>query len=474
LKGGKALTVVKSGIRATVFKGGIYLLLRQAISVLLKFVGIILITRVLGPERYAPYVAALGIYQYAFVIGDLGVSVYLLRQPGVLSETTIGTAYSLLLLIASGLVGLAELGKDYLEAWTAIPQFASTLEVLVFALVFQLSSIPPLVRLERDLNYQRVALIEFAGQIFYYALAIVLVFLGYGPVALASSFLLQNIVTCILAHVAAQQFPHLKWDRASILSNLRFTSSYSTASWLWQLRRLVNPLIVGHFLGARAVGLVGTTIGIVELLSIVRVIAWRISIPVMARLQHQRDLLLDAVRQGIELQILAAGSALAVFSWVGDFIIERLFGMRWLPMMDIFPYVAVSYLAQAYFSMYVAALSVFGSNGRISMFNFVHIAIFTIAAITLVPTYGITGYGFADCATLVGYILIGWFATEYIGRVDNRLPALWAIAFAVGIFWRQLGLWAIAVPFAALLLPSSLRKIGWYWTSLMQPSKASA
>ena len=41
------------GLRRTAMRGGIYLIGRQVVSVLLKFIGVMLITRVLGPEATA-------------------------------------------------------------------------------------------------------------------------------------------------------------------------------------------------------------------------------------------------------------------------------------------------------------------------------------------------------------------------------------------------------------------------------------
>lgn len=446
-------------LRAAVFKGGSYLLMRHIISIALKLIGVLVITRLIHPAEYASYISAANIYQYVIVLGELGVGVFLLRQPGEVSEQTFGTAYTLLLSIAVGMIIVVELAAATLADWINVPGFAAALSLIVFAIPFHLLAVPATVRLERALDYRSVALVEFVGQLVYYALAIPLVLGGYGAISLVISFLVQEFAVFVLAHTAARRTPVIAWDRRTATTMLRYSISFSAGTWIWQLRLLVNPFIIGHYVGAGAVGVVGMTIGLLDMLTIIRVIAWRISVAVLARFQTDMGKLREAVTEGIQLQALAVGSILLGFAWAGHVIVPLLFGERWAPVMDVYPYLAVSYLTQALFGMHTSALSVLQKNGQIAVFHLVHIALFAIAVSLLAPAYGIVGYGLGELVALSSYVLVHRFLVRAIGSPDYQLPALWWTGLVIGMFWRQIGPWAIAVPFLVLLWPASVRRV---------------
>jgi len=67
------------GLRTQAVRGSLYLTLRQGTSVLLGVVGLLFMTRIVGPEGYGIYAAAFGIFKYLTLLADGGVKMYLLR-----------------------------------------------------------------------------------------------------------------------------------------------------------------------------------------------------------------------------------------------------------------------------------------------------------------------------------------------------------------------------------------------------------
>lgn len=451
-------------LRQVALKGGVYLVGRQVVSILLKLIGVMLITRVLGPASYGAYVSAFNVYQYALLLGQAGVGVYLLRHQGDVAESSYRTAYTILVGMAVILTFGVEAGTGALSSWIGVEGFDDVMQVMIFALPFQLLAVPASVRLERRFDYKNVAMLEILGQLAYYALAIPLVMMHFGPVALGVAWLVQQVVTCIVAHWVARVVPRFAFDPAVARQIIRYASTFSVANWIWQLRMLMNPLIVGPVLGATAVGIIGMTIGLLEMLSIIKTIVWRLSVAVLGTVQSDAAKLRKAVTEGMELQTLAVGAILLGFGWTGQFIVPVLFGERWAAVMDIYPYIALSYFTIAPFNMHSATMSVINRNHELAVYHAVHILIFATVAYLAVPAFGIYGYGYAEMATIPAYILMHLFLARAIGSPDYRLTAVWWAAVSIGLFWKELGLWAIAVPFAALLLPASIRRLRHYLT----------
>jgi PST family polysaccharide transporter len=444
--------------RRAALRGGVYLVARQIGSVLLKFVGVMLITRVLGPANYGAYVSGSNIYQYAVAIGYAGVGVYLLRHEGDVSETSYGTAYSILMLTGLPLLTFIEMGAGVLAKWVGVTGFEPVMRIIVLGLPIQLLAMPANVRLERRLDYRSVAMVEIVGQIAFYVLAVPLVMLKFGPSSLAAAWVLQQIVTCLAVHAAAKTYPRFSFDRATASEIVRYAAEFSVANWIGQLRMLVNPLMVGPALGAQAVGIVGMTIGILEMLSVIKTITWRLSVAILTKFSSDVERLRMAVTEGMELQVLAVGAILLAFGWTGHFIVPRLFGPRWIGVMSIYPYIALSYLTISTFNIHSATMAVINRNRSSAIFFAVSVATFGCVAYFTVPRFGILGYGYAELATIPTYVVLHIVVARAIGSPDYRLTALWWFGAAVGLFWR-FEAWAIAVPFLVLLLPISTKKL---------------
>lgn len=455
-------------LRQAALKGGAYLAGRQVVSIFLKLIGVMLITRVLGPAGYGAYVSAFNVYTYATLIGQVGVGVYLLRQEGEIAERSYATAYTILLAVAAVLLFALEAGTDELAGWIDVDGFEGAMRVIVFALPFQLLAVPATVRVERRLDYRSVAMLEITGQLAYYLIAIPLVTIGYGPTALAAAWLMQQVVTCIAAHIAAKTIPRFAFDPATAKGMAHYASTFSLANWIWQLRMLVNPLIVGPALGAQAVGLIGMTIGLLEMLSIIKTIAWRLSVAILAKIQSDVGRLRTAVTEGMELQTLAIGTTLLGFGWTGHVIVPHLFGERWAGVMDIYPYIALGYFTNALFNMHSSVLSLLLRNGHVAVFHFVHIALFGVTAWFLVPRLGIQGYGYSELMALFSYGVIHFYAAKAIGSPRYVPTVLWWSAVALGLFWREIGLWTIVLPFIALAVPPSPQRLMFYFRKVRE------
>jgi O-antigen/teichoic acid export membrane protein len=449
-------------LRRAAIKGGAILGVRQVVSLVLKLVGALMITRVLGPAVYGTYVSASTVYNYAAAVCYAGMGIYFLRLPADVPESSFRTLYSLLMLTGLPVVIVIEASAGWFARYVGIAGVENVARIIALALPFQLLAVPATVRLERNLDYRRVAMNEIVSQSSFYILAVPLVWLHIGGAnTLAAAIVVQQVISCLMAHTVTKSVPRFSFDRPLAAKVVRFAVEYSMATWIWQMRVLVNPLIVGPVLGARAVGLVGMTVSLLDTMSVVRMIAWRLSVAILTKVGADARRLRAAVTEGMELQVLAIGAIMVVFGWTGQLIVPRLIGPQWLGLMQIYPYVALSYLTIATFNMHTAALSVVNKNRGLALYNAVSVSIFAITAYLAVPRVGILGYGYAELATIPVYFLLHTVLARIIGSPSYKVAALWWFGAAAGLFW-QFGLWTVAVAFSTLLLPISVRKIRSY------------
>ena len=446
-------------LRTIVLQGGVFLYIRQLFSIGLSLIGVIIITRVIGPERYGSYAAAFAVSQFFLLVGPLGISVYLIRQSGPIDDKEYALAATLLLSISLAAILFIESMAGLIGSWIRATDVEQLLRALALVLPAQMLSLVANARLERNLDYRRIGVIEVSGHVIYYAAAVPLALSGFGSWSLAAGWCFQQFFLCVALHYASHHKVRFAWSTTIARRMFTFTIGYSTANCLWQLRYLVNPFIIGHFLGADSVGQIGLTIRLVEILSFVRGITIRLSIAALARIQNRPDKLLRAITQGMQLQILAIGPVLLAFAWFGPSLLPHLFGERWQPVMDIYPFIAIGYLTSALFTMHTSSLSLLHRNSDVSLFNILHLSLFVPTVLFAVRHFGIIGYGVGELVALLSYPYLHLKLVRAIGRPNYSLALLWWSGAGIGLFWKYFGWWAIACTFAVLLWPASIRQL---------------
>ena len=452
-------------------------MLRQGLSIGIGLGGMILLTRLIGPANYGLYAGSLALLLFISEVGRIGVDVYLVRREGELSEEVYHQAFGLLLLSGLGLCTIGFLAAPLLSYWIEDPRFVTSLKALLLGIPLILLCIPATARLERALDFRKIAGIELAGQLLYYASALPLAWQGFGFWAPIFGFFVWKTWSFSSTYVLSGYRPRLYWSSGITREMLTYGLSYSISVSVWQLRRLVNPLVVGRFLGPEGIGYVALAIRLVEVLSFVRNATWRLALVALAKVQDNPPRLRRALEEAMGMQLLGLGPLLAGFALVAPWLLPLLFGERWDPVVLIYPFIALSYLLNAVFNMHSSVLYVLKRNWSVMAFHVVHIVLFAGAALLLVDRLGLLGYGLAELVALASYPVLHFLAIRLLDFNYNRaLP--WLVAFVPPLFlpltglpWG-IGLWISALG-VALLSKGAHSQIREYWLYLRKKRSES-
>ena len=227
-------------LRTQAVRGSIYLTLRQGTSVLLGVVGLLFMTRIVGPEGYGIYAAAFGTFKYLTLLAEGGMKMYLLRAKSDTPIEVFHQAFYWLLMVslagaavATVLFGGAALfqSHDPLLAWTLL--------ALCLNLPFTMAMQVPLTLLERALDYRAIAMIEIASQVLYYGVGIALALGGYGVWSFVGAFWAGQMVLFAGAFWRSHYRPRWHWDRGSIRALLRESFALAIAAFVYGLRLLL-------------------------------------------------------------------------------------------------------------------------------------------------------------------------------------------------------------------------------------------
>lgn len=432
-------------IRKKAVEGGAYLVARQGLGVIISLGGVILLTRMIGPTNYGLYAGALAIILFLVGVGKFGTDVYLLRKEEIRDQSVFDQAFWFL-----GLTGLAIALLSAITVSSGVARFVDDrftvpLLALIPTIPVTLMAVPMTASLERELTYRKVALIELSSQLTFYAVAVSLAVGDVGYWAPIAGYWAWQVVLIGMSIMVTRYRPRLVWEQDLLKDMIAYGVGYSSASWIWQLRSLVNPVIVGTALGPDSVAFINLAIRLVELLSMVKNVLWRLSLSVLGKVQADARRLEIAIREGMLVQVLAVGLPLALMAVLGPWIIPTVFGAGWREVTRVFPLIALSYLVNASFNMHSSTLYVLRENGIVAKFHALHIVLFGGAALLLVPWVGIVGYGIAELATVPAY----WLVHKAISaRLDVRYGQVlpWIVSLGLAIVSPL-----IALPWAVLL-----------------------
>lgn len=447
-----------TSLREKAIKGGAFLLMRQAIGSVVSVVGVLLVTRIIGPYQYGLYVAASGIALFLSTVGAWGLDAHLLRMTEEPQEQEFNQAFTLMVLISAVLCGGVIGAHSIVSRFLKIPQEAPILFAMAFSVPLPLLAMPAVVKLDRDLNFKRVAINELVSQISQYIVTVPLALAGLGAWAAVAGFLTRQGCLLALSYQAANYRPALYWQSSLVKRMLNYGLGYSSSTWVWQLRRLVNPLIVGRYGGAEGVAYVGIAVRIAEMLAFASTVTWRIALPALAKLHNEAGRLRTSITEGMRFQAVAVGVPLASFALAAPFLIPLGLGHNWSSASKVFPFIALGYLSNAMITMPASVLYLFGKNMQMTSFWALHIVLFAGSAAFLVPRFGYLGYGWSEIVALPSYFVIHLLLVKVIGCPSYAAPAIWYATSASVIVLGALGSPALYFGFAALAAPFFFRK----------------
>jgi O-antigen/teichoic acid export membrane protein len=458
-------------LRRRAIEGGAYLAVRHFVAVALGLVGQPLLARMIGPGAYGLWIAGRQLSDYARGLCAWGIDVYLIRKEGELSQQASDEGFTLLGLLGLAGTALTLIALPWIQHWTRLTGLSPVLAALTAAIPLSLVSLVPFAQLERALDYRALAKIELAGRVLFYLVALALAAGGWGVWALVSAVWLEQIFSLVMLHLASAYRPHLHHDRLLAREMVGYGLGYSASTWIYLLRGLVLPFIVGRYAGATAVGYVGLAERLVAVLSFVKGAAWRLSMAVFAKVQDDKPRLARAINEGAMLQVLALAPVLMLFGLLLPYVVLWIFGLKWMPVGRIYPFIAAGCLANSMFNLHSSALYVLRRNGQVAVFHLVHIILFAGAAFLLVRRLGWIGYGWAELAALPSYVVLHIYTATEVEGLHYRLALLLALGAGLALFGSQLG-WPAWLGLAALALwPETWRVSVRYLKELFRPNQ---
>ena len=433
-------------------RGGVYLGVRYAMGVLISIGNMFVLTGWIGPHAYGIFVTAIGLTAFLGSLTRRGVDTYLVRRAAAPDEDMYHVASTLIFTFSMVLMALGAAAVPLLMRWYGSREFVPAYATMLLTVPLVGLAGPPTAKLERAMNFRVVAQIELGSQFLALAVSLTLAWRGLGVWAPVFGHLTWQCAGVIAAFWAARFFPRVRFNLACAREMLSFGVGYTASLRTWQLRTLVNPLLVGRFAGSEGVAFVGLAIRIAEGLGFIRIAAARLAIAALSRLQENTEKFRAALEKALEIQVLVLGPLLCGFALLGPLVVQRLIGSRWMPSLQVYPFIATGVLVNSVFNLQASALFVVGEQWVVLKSYASHVVLLMLGTFLLIPHFGLAGYGWADLAACAAYVFLQAGLSRIIG-ISHRRLALWVVAFTAPLFVHHVPRgWAVALCLPLLLL----------------------
>jgi O-antigen/teichoic acid export membrane protein len=397
---------IKNPFSTETMRGGIYLAGRYGLGVVVSLGNMLVMTWWIGPHAYGVFVTAIGIVAFLAAVARSGVDTYLVRSEIPPDDRLYGTAATLIVIISIALGTIAAAVTPLLVHWYGSREFVVPYLVLLLTVPVTGITGVPMAKLERALDFRNIAGIELAGQTAGLLVAALLAWLHAGVWAPVMGQITWQMLTMIAASAFAAMRVKLRFDIRAAKEMLSYGIGLTASMRVWQLRTLVNPLLVGRFAGAEGVAFVALAVRIAEALGAIRLAAGRMAIAALARLQGRQEQFCEALQRALYLQVITLGPLLCGFALLGPFILPRVLGLRWVPCLTLYPFVAAGVLVNSVYNLQASALFVVGKQWLVMRSYAAHVALLATTTLLLIPRLGIASYGWAELMACGPYFAI--------------------------------------------------------------------
>jgi len=457
-------------------RGGGYLVGREAIGMVIRLVGVVLVVRLIGPHSYGIYAGAAAFVLVVATIAQMGSEVYLIRMPGEIEARHYNQAFAFLVVTSVAATAIAE-GLTFALSGLLRPiGVLLPLRVLLLSIPINVLWAPSQAAIERRFGYRLMGLLELGGDVALYATAIPLAFAGAKSWALVAGYFAWQTWLLVASWVTSGLRLRWDWSMPAIRDMARHGLSYSTAQWANRLGDLVNPLVVGTFLGATGVGYVAFAQRLVDTMAFAKRGAYRLGLVAMSRVgSDEKDRLRYSIEEGSLLQLLALAIPFACFGVAARWLVPAIFGHQWVRALPLYSLLALATVLGASAFIQTTFLYSRGRNMAVTGVGAVQTLALAVASILLVKHIGLDGYGVAWLITLVNLVYADHLVRKMFGFSYKRI-APWAVVLGPPVLFPLVPTpWAflLLAPLALVLAPqmrAEIRRItGLIHSSMFKP-----
>ena len=414
-----------------IFKGVVALGMRHILVQGLNILGGVFLARLLTPGQFGLYAIITFLLVFLNTFSGTGMAANLIRQ----SEEPEIADYHALFTFQTVVVLVLAVTLWILSPWIAQVYHLPTDDAWLFrliALAVLASSLMviPQVRLERRLDFGKLAGVEVSQAVVFNFVAVTLAWLEWGGFAFALALLSRYVVGAALVNWVEPWPLAWRWDWARTKSHLQFGFYFQGAQLISVFKDSVNPIFIGLLLGSADVGYTNWA-SMVAVYPVMALMALqRLYMPVFAQVQTDKEHLAKLVEQVIwATNAITAPLALLTLIFIEP-ITQMVFGEKWLVALPLFYLFWAANLLVPTITPLIGLLNALGQSRLTVIMSLLWMLSTWILSVPLILLYGVLGFAIANVGVqLTNFIVIKMVKRQIPFRMLKTIGPVWIIAF---------------------------------------------
>jgi O-antigen/teichoic acid export membrane protein len=461
-------------ITRSAVRGAVALGLRQLFVQGSNVLAGIVLARILEPAQFALWGITTFVLTFLTAFGDAGLGASLIRQQQEPEERDYQAIFTVQQVMVLAVVVVFWLASPWLTSLYQLPsQDVWVFRFIALSLLLTSFMVVPQIRLERQLAFDKLALVEVAQAVVYSGIAILLALSGLGEMSFGIALLLRSLVGAILAYVVNPWRVGWLWDWPRIRSHLAFGLPFQGAKIVNLLKDLISPTFFAFYAGTTAVGYINWATMVMNYPLLAVLLLQRLYMPLFARLANDMERFRQVLHRIVSLLALIVYTLSALVFAFRYEITVTIFGSQWLEALVLFlPFALISViLAPATIAM--SALNALGHSKLVFWMTVAVTAATWLIGATSVAQLGWQTWGWANLAVNLLYLGLLAFVTRYTQFYWWKALILpLAIAILSAVLARLLETflpWGVALGLGLLTAMGSSYRLWWGTLLTLRP-----
>ena len=383
--------------------------LAQAVKFAAYLLGLVLLSRILGPEAFGVVAIATAFVGFAEYFRDLGLSVAAIREKELPDSYRDGLLWTN---VAIGSVLATAM-------WASAPLIAGVFDIPLLAPVLQWLSPTFLINafgaqyragLNREQRFTPLALADSIGPVVGLALALAFALSGFGIASLVAQLLGTALVSTVILMVSGRWLPGRPRRAPGIGRLYAFGANYAASQLIGYAGNNVDTVALGISSTPAAVGVYSRSFQLViGVLDQIKSPAMTVALPALSHIRESRDELVAFLKKGQMLLAYLTIPAAAVMFATSVPLVAVVLGPEWSTAGEV---VAILAVAGALQQLATVASWLFVTSGHAAALrNYMTVSTaLKVAIVLIVAPYGAAAVamGYSAAIALAWPIAILW------------------------------------------------------------------
>lgn len=407
-----------SSVKGLAFKGGKVLFLRHLLGFAINFSGGIVLARFLGPEVLGLYFISYTLLVILRQLIDFGIGIHFIRLPSFPTQAEVKNAFAVQQWIGllGALVTVFAIGP-FAAKWYGHTELVLLIGSAGVGAYFNSWQSISLSKLERDMDYKKVGVIEVAEPLVFNLASVILILSGMGILGLAVGNILRGFVPGLISLL-------MTGFRPAFFVNQRLSRTLAAETYpllgsnlvLWVIL-LAPAVLVGTLAGTKALGMAQLAYAVLGHTMFIANIFQRVSLTSLAKFQDDMERFNRAVLQVLQLLFIVYIPFTMGIASLSPWLVPMIYGKDWVGMESVMLVAALPFTSAALLSVLLSALLSKGLTKMVLKQNIVHALIYWAVMGLLATRYGAVSVPLAHLAAMsAGYIFIKGYA-RHCGKI---------------------------------------------------------